>query len=69
MGVVDETVDWFRFRGWVVTFSEEEGEWWAHLTSADNPGFVVERYGRGVDQEAAAKRARARWKQEQQGAT
>jgi hypothetical protein len=59
---------WFNDIGYRVDVSaDEDGVWWAALTSLANPDYRIEKYGRGETEEQAAERARRRWQVEQIG--
>jgi hypothetical protein len=59
---------WFEHLGYALEVSlDDDGVFWACLTSLGNPDFTVEKYGRGTTRREAAEAARRRWRVEQIG--
>jgi hypothetical protein len=56
--------DFFRPRGFELTFSLGEGFVWADLSSKTS-GLAAPKYGRGDDERSAASSAVAHWRAEQ----
>ena len=67
---LDEVRRWFERLGggWDLSFERDDETCWAHLNSRSNPDFTVKDYGRGVDEDDAARSAKRRWEVEQIGA-
>jgi hypothetical protein len=63
----DDAESSLRRHGWLVATEEGGGFTWATLVSAENPDFVVARYGRGEDADGAIARAWERYQVEQIG--
>lgn len=56
---------WFRDRGFGIVVTEEDGEFWAHLFPLSSLQIGAPKYGSGDTPEAAALRARERYRIEQ----
>jgi len=59
----DDIAGWFRARGLTIALAEDGGEWWASLRAGDRT--VAPRYGRGRTPEAALRRAKMRYIEEE----
>ena len=63
--VANSPEDWFSNLGYEVTYEDADGWTWASLRPKSNPGFVVQRYGRGLSQEEAVSDAKRRYELKQ----
>jgi hypothetical protein len=59
--------DWFAERGFGILVEREDNEFWVHLTSRRTFEIFHPRYGRGTTRGEAARRARERYRFEQEG--
>lgn len=65
---LDRIVEWFDGRGFGLRFSVEAGDVvWANLTRRASEDIVAPRYGRGDSSLSAARSARRRYEQEEDG--
>ncbi len=66
--ILRDVDNWFGERGFGLILTKEDNDYWAHLFPKTSLEVTVPRYGRGSSPEAAAERARERFKEEEEGA-